>query len=857
MNYYSSNNEFKHAVEQAATNRWLDIFQHFGFSVEPKKATACPACRQGDDRFTWDNKLGRGDFFCRKCGAGDGFQLIHLVTGRDFFEVLKSTADYLGVKHDFKAGQVKQTPSPIVGKWQSYWYKNGTRKSNKVPCYQDAMFDHIWKWTDKYWIGRGTLTNGDKFSNIIWYDPDKGLTIGDVGDNRIPFGDFAADTILLVEGEKCVATTIEKKCVPDGWNVCTWVGGCKATKYTDWSYFTGKNIFMWPDADDEGDAAMRDIAMRLREHAAKVYMIKPPTGRKKGWDIADAILDEKWDKAKIVDYIKSFCYEPKFESTDDIIKVIEAGIKPLGTDDKQCVIMPSTQKRILHYSPSEFTQNNLEFLQPVSFWKLNPDFLTKDKKLDYPAIAKWIIAACRDKGIYNAKNIRGTGCWFDAGRSILHAGNKLVVDGLDRSLLDLESKYIYERHSDIPVDLTNPLNEKEIRELYDIVHDFKWRYPLAGHILFSFIMLAPICGVLDWRPHAWLLGEAGSGKTVIIELLLFCLEGICIPAEGGTTEPGLRGELGNNSWPVVFEEAEGEDKISRDTMQRNLRLVRQSSSKVKTRIIKGTSGGGTVSSEIKSMFCFASTDCIVTRKPDRDRISILHLEKSNDVEHWIELEKKLLKWQAKENIPEKLLSYSYSAIATVKHNAKLFSNILAETYDKRFGDQYGTWVAGEFLSQGINQLDEEQARAYLSDFDFTPFVQATEISQEEKVLDFLLQSLITVEVGGARTSITIGAAIEKLLSLKEGVNDNFGIWDEQLGYYGIKKIMQENEAYIAFATSSKQITTILRDISSENWNQLLERIHGAIRSDNSIHFGHGLRKSRAVLLPASTFLTSS
>ncbi|WP_244201433.1 primase-helicase zinc-binding domain-containing protein [Paraburkholderia rhynchosiae] len=47
----------------------------------------------GNDRFTYDNKRGRGDWVCRKCNegsmrAGDGFELICKTTGITFRELM-------------------------------------------------------------------------------------------------------------------------------------------------------------------------------------------------------------------------------------------------------------------------------------------------------------------------------------------------------------------------------------------------------------------------------------------------------------------------------------------------------------------------------------------------------------------------------------------------------------------------------------------------------------------------------------------------------------------------------------------------------------------------------------------------
>jgi hypothetical protein len=62
----------------------------------------CPACG-GKDRFRFDNRHGRGDWFCNHCGgdggpgAGDGFKLLQQVRGWTFTEAVKYIAAELGL----------------------------------------------------------------------------------------------------------------------------------------------------------------------------------------------------------------------------------------------------------------------------------------------------------------------------------------------------------------------------------------------------------------------------------------------------------------------------------------------------------------------------------------------------------------------------------------------------------------------------------------------------------------------------------------------------------------------------------------------------------------------------------------
>lgn len=62
--------------------RWISLLMSYGVPADrlTGEPCACPVCG-GNDRFTYDNRRGRGDWVCRQCGdgkpmAGDGLQLI-------------------------------------------------------------------------------------------------------------------------------------------------------------------------------------------------------------------------------------------------------------------------------------------------------------------------------------------------------------------------------------------------------------------------------------------------------------------------------------------------------------------------------------------------------------------------------------------------------------------------------------------------------------------------------------------------------------------------------------------------------------------------------------------------------------
>jgi putative DNA primase/helicase len=82
--------EFKLSPEQ-----WISLLVSYGVPADrlSGNACACPVCG-GNDRFTYDNKRGRGDWVCRHCNhgdvmAGDGLQLVTRVNRIGLYRLMR------------------------------------------------------------------------------------------------------------------------------------------------------------------------------------------------------------------------------------------------------------------------------------------------------------------------------------------------------------------------------------------------------------------------------------------------------------------------------------------------------------------------------------------------------------------------------------------------------------------------------------------------------------------------------------------------------------------------------------------------------------------------------------------------
>lgn len=84
-------------IADRAVGHWRSILQAYGLNDRTlsNKHGPCPVCG-GKDRFRFDDKDGKGTFFCNHCGPGDGFDLLMALKGCDFYEAAQFVESVIG-----------------------------------------------------------------------------------------------------------------------------------------------------------------------------------------------------------------------------------------------------------------------------------------------------------------------------------------------------------------------------------------------------------------------------------------------------------------------------------------------------------------------------------------------------------------------------------------------------------------------------------------------------------------------------------------------------------------------------------------------------------------------------------------
>jgi len=820
-------------ILDAARGRWPDLLQQLG-GLTPEQLTdkhqPCPLCG-GKDRYRFDDQDGSGSWFCNQCGGkactgggGNGMDLLMRRMGWSFTEAAKRIEQHLSLM-----------PEPPI----------------------DGAED-IWRYTDTFYVCRFA----GKRIRPLWWDGEAWRWKAPPTPRPLYWARRDANLpLLIVEGEK---TADAAAALFSGHAVVTWPSGCKAIDKADWSPVAGRRCVLWPDADMPGHEAMAKLAPRLlAAGATQVRIVHPPEGVPEGWDLADA----DWSSAQAAAHLMSnrsapielpeLAAEPLLaESLPDPEPIPQADscFTCLGFDNDSFYYQPSSTGQVTRLSRSSHTATNLVSLAPLAYWEtLYPGRIG----VNWTAAASSLFERQSQVGVYSPDRIRGRGAWWDKRVSVLHLGDRLVVDGdaRDVSAGVPSSSYLYQRLAKLrgPGN-AKPLTDAEAFVLAELAERFHWEVPASGLLLAGWVTLAPICGALDWRPHVWLTAGAGSGKSAILDRYISPLLGdMGLVVAGNTTEPGIRQALRADALPVVFDEAESNERTDQQRMQAILGLARVASSESKAHTLKGSPEGDTQRYTIRSMFLMSSIATALKQGADKSRFAQLTLRNPNEmpkdqrIAHWEALDRDLDK-HISEAIGQRLQARTIALIPTIRASVRIFIKAAADAFDsQRLGDQYGTLLAGAWSLQSSEVVTRDQAWQLIEQNNWEPYSQSIEIPDEKRCLQRILQHQLRVEADKTVTR-TIGELVDLALYHANDATVTADLAAATLGRNGIKA----EQGCICVSNTANAIAVILSDTPWSNcWPTVLARLPGSQKTGTIWFKGSG-GNSRATQIPIAS-----
>jgi len=554
-------------------------------------------------------------------------------------------------------------------------------------------------------------------------------------------------------------------------------------------------------------------------------------------------------------------------------------------------------------------------LAPRDFWiEAFPPPNGSRSSFDVEKASAWLMSRAHDQGIFRADFSRGRGAWVDPStdrtlpaaqreRLVYHFGTHLMVNGqrveLEEMVRSGNTRYLYEQGVSIEMPaIDNPLlpgfpSQEELDAVavrFDHIQDEKerarqvlrahiqlcknyagsvhwisdqlrWENKLSASLFSGWLVLAFLCGMLNWRPHAWLTGGSGSGKSWVMTRIVHpLLEKVSHFYQSTSTEAGIRQNLGIDALTVLFDEAESEDEKAKARIAQILELMRQASSESGGAIAKGGSDGKGRSFQIRSMFMLASISVGIRQQADQSRVTVLSLANppSDKEQHERAMESfAVLREMAHGIIDEEFASRLFARVlknaATIRKNIAVCSEAGATIFrSQRLGDQYGPMFAGCWALSSDAELTIDDAIAWMRGQDWAEHA-AENIEKDE---DRLLRKILSYEFradginGVMPYNVTIDEAISAARGLAEGGDDELpllpaDVMKRHLMRFGIKV---EAEGMLISNTHDRLQQILEKTPWSSNWSRLLARLPGAGHHPQTVYFGPAIR-TRAVFIP--------
>jgi putative DNA primase/helicase len=259
-------------------------------------------------------------------------------------------------------------------------------------------------------------------------------------------------------------------------------------------------------------------------------------------------------------------------------------------------------------------------LAPANYWEAH---FPARNGINAQAVGEMLRMQCRFAGYFDTTKIRGRGAWMDDGRLVVHCGDALLVDGEKTKLIDLESEFAYQKKRPIPMPSGDQMSDDDAKKLFQVCSLFAWERKVDPWLMAGWIALAPVCGALNWRPHVWVTGGAGTGKSWILQRVVRpMLAASHIAVQSKTTEPAIRQMIDSDGLPVVYDEFEAENEREMERVQAILDLARSASSADGGSITKGGKNGTAKQYLIRSAFMFASIANSLEQYSDKSRITM-------------------------------------------------------------------------------------------------------------------------------------------------------------------------------------------------------------------------------------------
>jgi len=406
----------------------------------------------------------------------------------------------------------------------------------------------------------------------------------------------------------------------------------------------------------------------------------------------------------------------------------------LGHEDHKKFFFFSTESlKTISLSTGELSQTHLVAIASSKFWAEKYGY-RKDAEgnqtdiPDWPKIIDSIAQLARRKGNFSWKNVRGVGIWKeDDGRAVINLGDRIYDNGNYVDIGKFRSKFKYQ--STVAIHL----NTDKKCDIITPLRLLKYKRPGDHIILAGWCAIAPFFNVLEWRPHVWINGPRGSGKSTVMQLISKIVWGSKIFID--STAAGIRQSMKYDSYPILIDEAEPDSYEGKGRISAILEMIRHSSTNGESNSVRGTSSGEAYELTINSIFMLGSIANSLDKKSDVSRFLTVDLD---EIKGQTNEEYQTILNGFSSVCPSSLMMQSLKRLPYILKNIEIIKGIMRGRYDPRQCDQIAPLLAGYFslLSDGF--LGVDAVDSFLDQLNLDMYIEQSSESEADSCLEAIM-----------------------------------------------------------------------------------------------------------------------